>query len=106
MAREQPKFKSVPELKEFQRERGIQTSLYRKEQLIKLAEAAYEINLEAESDSFEDKRDYDQLRRTVVIGESSNVVLPDVGSITGWQRDFLLSDVHPGTTHQYLLDDF
>ena len=30
----QPKFKSVPELKEFLRERGIQTSLYRKEQLI------------------------------------------------------------------------
>jgi len=39
MATEQPKFKSVPERKEFLRERGIQTSLYRKEQLIKLAEA-------------------------------------------------------------------
>ena len=39
MATEQPKFKSVPVLKEFLRERGIQTSLYRKEQLIKLAEA-------------------------------------------------------------------
>jgi hypothetical protein len=46
MATEQPKFKSVPELKEFLRERGIKTSLYRKEQLIKLAEAASEINLE------------------------------------------------------------
>jgi hypothetical protein len=39
MATEQPKFMSVSELKEFLRERGIQTSLFSKEQLIKLAVA-------------------------------------------------------------------
>ena len=104
MATEQPKFKSVPELKEFLRERGIQTSLYRKEQLIKLAEAASEINLEAQSDSFEEKREYDQLRRTVVIDESSNVVLPDVGSITGWQRELSsIPNIEMGDIMVYLM---
>ena len=104
MATEQQKFKSVPELKEFLRERGIQTSLYRKEQLIQLAVAASEINLEAESDSFDDKRDSDQLRRTVVIGGYSNVVLPDVGSITGWQSDLSsIPNIEMGDIMVYLM---
>ena len=48
MAADNHRHKLVPKLKSFLSERGVNTSLYRKDSLVKLCEAASEINLEPE----------------------------------------------------------
>jgi hypothetical protein len=107
MAAERHHLKTVPQLKEFLKERGIQTSIYRKENLIRLAEAATEMKIQPEERSLQSKRGLDLQRRTVEVGtdESSvTVVLPDVNRLASWKCELKnLPKIEMGDIMVYLM---
>ncbi|KAK3086590.1 hypothetical protein FSP39_020732 [Pinctada imbricata] len=104
MAAESQNKRTVPEMKEFLAERGIQTSIYNKDQLIKLVEAASELGLETEADPEEEKSQHDEERRTVTMSTGITTILPDVKDFTEWQCDLTtLPTIEIGDIMVYLL---
>ncbi|CAC5415858.1 unnamed protein product [Mytilus coruscus] len=94
--------KSVAELKAFLRERGVNTSIHRKESLIRLAEAATEIQLEPEEvENYHSDR---QNRRTIKTPDGKKVIIPDIFSISDWNNNLItLPTVEMGDIFVYLM---
>ncbi|CAC5371146.1 unnamed protein product [Mytilus coruscus] len=94
--------KSVAELKAFLRERGVNTSIHRKDSLIRLAEAATEIQLEPEEvENYHSDR---QNRRTIETPDGKKVIIPDILSISGWNNNLTtVPTVEMGDIFVYLM---
>ncbi|XP_062577470.1 uncharacterized protein LOC134239315 [Saccostrea cucullata] len=77
----------VPDLKNYLQERGIQCSLARKLDLVRLCELAHELNLEIlTADSHGEYVDFDTRHRSVNIG-SEVVILDQVSQVSNWNKD-------------------
>ncbi|XP_061190782.1 uncharacterized protein LOC133198830 [Saccostrea echinata] len=107
MAAEQLRLKSVPQLRDFLKERGIQTSIYRKQQLLRLAQAATAMEIEPEECAIENKRYHDQQRRTVEVRTDENIttfILPDVSGLSDWNVDLqTMPKIEMGDVMVYLM---
>ncbi|XP_062620989.1 uncharacterized protein LOC134282605 [Saccostrea cucullata] len=103
MAAESHRNKSVAELKAFLSDRGINTSLYRKDALIRIAEAASALNLEPETENYGNYQTERANRRSVIV-QGTSVTLPDICSVSDWQQDLsLLPNIETGDIMVYLM---
>lgn len=93
----------VPELQRFLRDRGISTGNSRKDHLIRLAEAAADMNVPSVAP--DDYHSMSVSRRTVGDPVTGNdIVLSDVDKVTGWTPNLtMLPTIEIGDVMVYLL---